>query len=338
MSQPSAPSPPNMQQSYAQGIQTYLQYLPEMLNTEMADRYKYDPQRIAEQQGLQAQFGPTQYAQMLDALKALDPTGYALREQTGAALSKDLAAGSNLTSDQSQALEQQIRRSSAARGNTYGQAPVQAEAFTKGMYGMQLYQQRLQNAMNFQNSATPESWATMVPPVSADRSMAYVNPNAGFQGEQFALQNYQNQLAASQMQGNSGSSWGSGIGSILGMAAGAYFGGPMGAQMGGSLGGSLGGGIGSIFSDKRIKTNISKVGTAPSGVGLYRYKPKFGGQPMIGAIAQNVAKTRPDAVSVDPQSGLLKVDYTKLGLPGFPVPAAIQPANSLTGRSFERYE
>jgi hypothetical protein len=44
--------------------------------------------------------------------------------------------------------------------------------------------------------------------------MAYVNPNAGFQGQQFQLQNYQNALGAYglQNQQSGGNPWMSAIG------------------------------------------------------------------------------------------------------------------------------
>lgn len=219
-SSPKIPKAPDPTKYYQKFTNLYLNNLPRFLGAEQGYRDLYDPTRILEQQALQQQFGPTQYAQMLAALKQIDPSGYALREQTAGGISGnlkqlqgDLAQGTKLTPDQEQQLEQEIRRSQAARGNVYGQAPVQAEAFTKGQAGLNLYQQRLQNynqglgtALNFQNSATPESWAQAIPPVAADRSMAYVNPNAGFQGVQYGLQNYQNQLAATQL-GNQNSGY-----------------------------------------------------------------------------------------------------------------------------------
>src|SRR6266404_7955882 len=87
------PSAPNPAQSYSQGIQIYLRNLPRMLQMEQENRGLYDPQRIAEQQGLQAQFGPTQYAQQLAALHQLDPTGTALRTQLGTRIAGDLNRG-----------------------------------------------------------------------------------------------------------------------------------------------------------------------------------------------------------------------------------------------------
>ena len=44
-----------------------------------------------------------------------------------------------------------------------------------------------------------------VQPVQAPRAFGYVNPNAGYQGQQFALQNYQNALGYNQLQGGQSS-------------------------------------------------------------------------------------------------------------------------------------
>lgn len=100
-------------------------------------------------------------------------------------------------------------------------------------------------------------------------------------------QNYQNQLGAynTQMAQSNGI-----IGGLFG------------------LGGKL---IG--LSDERAKKNIKKVGEI-NGHGLYSYDYKKGkgdGKHHVGVIAQEVEKTRPDAVSRRPD-GLRQVNYGKL--------------------------
>ena len=274
-STPNIPNPPNTKQSYQQGTNTYLGMLDRYLNAEQGARNTYDPQRIAENQANQSKFGHTQYAQMLDALRQIDPTGYNLREQTGKTISNNLAG--NFSPGQTE----MVRRAEAARGNVYGQAAVTGE-------GMNLSQNALQNSMNFQNSATPESWMSAIPPISADRSMAYVNPNAGFMGINSANQGFQNQLGAAglgmQPQNNS---WMTALGSA--------------AQLAGA------------FSDPRLKSNVSKVGKA-NGMNLYKYDIQEPKRTEIGVMADEVAKKRPDAVMRDPTSGYMKVMYGKLGL------------------------
>lgn len=74
-------------------------------------------------------------------------------------------------------------------------------------------------------------------------------------------------------------------------------------------------GIGGLFSmsDERTKTNIEPLGTVEGQeVFSYDYKGKFDdGQKHIGVMAQEVEKTRPDAVMTGPD-GLKRVAYGKI--------------------------
>tara|TARA_R110000868_G_scaffold59761_2_gene183350 strand:- start:4008 stop:5303 length:1296 start_codon:yes stop_codon:yes gene_type:complete len=62
-----------------------------------------------------------------------------------------------------------------------------------------------------------------------------------------------------------------------------------------------------LFSDRRLKSNIKRVGTHPAlGVGIYTYKMM--GMPQHGVIAQEVRAVRPDLVRRH-ASGYLQVNY-----------------------------
>lgn len=64
------------------------------------------------------------------------------------------------------------------------------------------------------------------------------------------------------------------------------------------------------FSDERVKQDIHKIGESDSGMPLYSYRYKWEG-PMsmhIGVLAQDVEKTRPEAVFHTPE-GIKMVDY-----------------------------
>ena len=61
-----------------------------------------------------------------------------------------------------------------------------------------------------------------------------------------------------------------------------------------------------MFSDRRLKSNIRRVGTHAIGVGIYDYTMM--GMPQRGVIAQEVAQVRPDLVRRH-ASGYLMVDY-----------------------------
>lgn len=101
---------------------------------------------------------------------------------------------------------------------------------------------------------------------------------------------------------SSGGGLGSSIGSLLsGAGSGA-----------GSLLSGLGSGLGSIlgvFSDERLKDDIKKVGELYDGTNVYRYRYLWDDPAMtrIGVMAQEVEKTRPDAIGE--VAGFKTVDY-----------------------------
>lgn len=76
---------------------------------------------------------------------------------------------------------------------------------------------------------------------------------------------------------------------------------------GGSGGGGSGGQAGG-WSDRRLKTDIHILGHSPSGLTIYQFRYVWGGPIYVGVMAQELLKTRPDAVIVT-DSGYLMVDY-----------------------------
>lgn len=87
--------------------------------------------------------------------------------------------------------------------------------------------------------------------------------------------------------------------------------GTFGSILGGA--GSLASGLGSMglkFSDRRLKTDIKKVGKLDDGLGVFSYRYKSGGPTEIGVMAQEVARVNPRAVHNF--GGLLAVDYGAL--------------------------
>jgi hypothetical protein len=92
---------------------------------------------------------------------------------------------------------------------------------------------------------------------------------------------------------------------------------PQQKQQSSTLGNILGGamtGIGALkglFSDERLKEDIEKVGKTYDGQNIYSYRYKGGGPKMLGLMAQEVMKKKPEAVERDPESGFLMVDYEK---------------------------
>ncbi len=75
--------------------------------------------------------------------------------------------------------------------------------------------------------------------------------------------------------------------------------------------GSIAGGF---LSDKRLKTDIKKVGKSKSGIPEYEYSYKTDRlkRRYRGAMAQDLEKLRPSAVVEDPITGLKAVDYRQI--------------------------
>ena len=74
---------------------------------------------------------------------------------------------------------------------------------------------------------------------------------------------------------------------------------------------------GAKASDKKLKTNIQKVGQLPSGLPTYtwdwkeEFKHLVGNQPTLGVIAQEAMELFPEAVSMH-ADGYLQVDYSRI--------------------------
>jgi hypothetical protein len=64
-----------------------------------------------------------------------------------------------------------------------------------------------------------------------------------------------------------------------------------------------------LFSDRRLKTDIKRVGELDNGLAVFKYRYKAGGPMQIGVMGQDVQKKNPDAVRNI--GGLLAVDYGK---------------------------
>lgn len=345
-STPSTPAPPDFAKTYQEGINVFLKNLPQMLDTEINTRWQQDPERIREQQELQSLYGPTQVQQQKDALEQFDPYSAWIRRDLANHVGEglfagdsanpvygelqsrvlgDLQSGYKLPDDYARELEQSTRGAQAARGNIYGTGPALAESSVKGKAALDLYQQHIQNAAgfmgikspgqlatenagNFLSGPTPEQQALAIQAVQPDRSMSYVNPSAGTQGASYGLQNYQNLLAQQQLVGNQRNPWAS---AATGAASGALTGaalGPWGALAGGVIGGAAG-----YFSDSRLKENIRLICKTAAGFPMVVFNYKGCKETMVGTLAEEVQKTRPDAVGE--RDGFLTVCYEKLDLP-----------------------
>jgi hypothetical protein len=71
------------------------------------------------------------------------------------------------------------------------------------------------------------------------------------------------------------------------------------------------GGLASIFSDRRLKTDIRKVGEMPDGLGVYRFRYHGQVARLLGVMADEVARLRPWALGPI-RAGFATVNYGAL--------------------------
>jgi hypothetical protein len=171
---------------------------------------------------VQQKYGKDFVKQRIEELKAADPTGYEVREMLGESAKEDLARGTELSPELARQVTQQERAAQAARGNIYGSAPAAAEAMSLGDAGFRMRQQRLANAASFLSGTTPvaqfgqisgaQAGASPFNPMGIQSGIG-VNPAAGGQGQQFAMNTYNQRMNYASNQQPIGAQ-------LLGMATG----------------------------------------------------------------------------------------------------------------------
>ncbi|MDR9807777.1 tail fiber domain-containing protein [Rhizobium hidalgonense] len=103
--------------------------------------------------------------------------------------------------------------------------------------------------------------------------------------------------------GNSSSGGNSGSGGGMG-------GGSSSSSSGSNGGGNTGGGWN---SDRRLKTQVRRIGTSPAGIPVYVFRYVWGGPLFVGTMAQDLLLIRPDAV-MQTASGYYMVNYSVLDI------------------------
>ena len=59
----------------------------------------------------------------------------------------------------------------------------------------------------------------------------------------------------------------------------------------------------------RVKSNVELMGQSPSGINIYEYTYVGDAQRYRGVVAQELFDSHPDAVRLDPDTGLYSVAY-----------------------------
>ena len=175
-----APDQRDPVEDYRRGIDVYLKSLPRLLEAESGARTSYDPERVEQALALE---------------EAYDPNRARIRTQMGESIAGDLEAGYALPPGLSREIQQATRGAQSARGNIYGGAAANEEAFNTGTRAFDIYNRRLANAGTFLG---------MPSPAQPDRTAAYTSGGFSTGGQIAGLgqQAYQNALAGYNAQGN----------------------------------------------------------------------------------------------------------------------------------------
>ncbi|MEI1248077.1 tail fiber domain-containing protein [Rhizobium aouanii] len=83
-------------------------------------------------------------------------------------------------------------------------------------------------------------------------------------------------------------------------------------------------------SDRRLKTQVRRIGTSPSGIPVYAFRYIWGGPLFVGTMAQDLLLIRPDAV-MQTASGYYMVSYEKLDIDMISVAEGISLATTGAG-------
>lgn len=201
-----------------------------------------------------------------------------------------------------------INRRRAAGGMlNSGNADQDAQTFGQNLQNQQ-YNNWLTNLSGVNNNALTATAGTAQGQAGVYGDLASLANNNATNQTNLLGQTTAGQVGANNLQAQ-GEAAGAknllGLGtSILGMGTGG------GSTVGGSLFSSLGS-LGSMFSDRRLKSNIKRIGTAHNGLPLYEYT--IFGQRQRGVMADEAEKVMPAAVSTH-SSGFKMVNYAMLGL------------------------
>jgi hypothetical protein len=174
-------------------------------------------------------------------------------------------------------MSQKRQEAAGARSNAFGMAQdfysaPGLQALGNAPLSYQAGQQQLQMGLGAIGSATPQM----------------INPDAG---ANLGMQQRSMQTQANIANQSAKASHSAGIFSALGSIGGAAIGAGM-------------------FSDKRLKTDIKKVGKTDKGLPVYTYKYKGSDTAQMGVMAQDVEKKTPSAVKT--VGGFKALDYSKV--------------------------
>lgn len=246
--------------------------------------------------------------EVMQAQREADPSQYALYDSLMDQAQSEVDRGGRLSPEERRMAVQTAAESGQARGRGLDNSTMFAEALNR---------QQFSDAREDRARGFGQSMLQAGEMVNADPFLTILGRPSGAsqmaQGQQLMGNQMMNNLGPALFDPNTG----------LNMAMAnqanqtnynAAKEGAAGSMMGGLFSGlgSLGSGlaIGGMFSDRRLKWDVQRVGTHPLGIGLYSYRYKGSTGRHLGVIAQEVQRVKPQAVGEC--AGFLTVDYDQL--------------------------
>lgn len=230
-----APRAPRFDVSYQRGINTQIQQLPRMLESEAQAREQYDPRFLEQtlrqnertagetarqQLAIAGEYSPQLIEQNKELLTMADPFALDIRNDMGRQVRDELAAGAGLSDEDKRRVRGSTYESLVNRGVEEGGVGAVTEALAMLNEGERKYQQRLSNASSYlsqPNVAQLSGGLRMgYTPMPEPQSFRYFNPDVGQQAVRSSDQNYSTQADIYRTQAAQPNPWVQGLGMIGG--------------------------------------------------------------------------------------------------------------------------
>jgi hypothetical protein len=246
-------------------------------------------------------------------MQQLSPEQAGVVESFNTEAQRALAASQRISPEEQRGYQQTAREAASAAGRLGGNAAIASEVMGReDIFARKRAEaaQAGQNAYNVAQGFYTQPGLSLLSsaPLSYQQGQQFINTGLGSIGAgtpqlfdtsvglNLGAAQRSNQLAAQSATAQARAAGSSGLMGAIG-------------GLGGGLAQGIGaaGGIGAFFSDKRLKTDIKKVGKTDAGLPIYTYKYKGDNRTQMGVMAQDVEKKTPKAVSE--VGGFKAVDY-----------------------------
>jgi len=258
---------------------------------------RLDPRFAQQEKDLQTRLANQDISQNSDAYR--DAMRQFNESKTDAYNQAQLSAitGAGAEAQRNQAMDMGLRQQQVGETNTQGQFGNQARSQMFG-FGNTVYNQGMQNA-NYNNALRGQQLQEQI----QKRGFSLNEIQALLNGQQVSMPQFGSYGQAGKAQatdysGAAGSQYDASMDAYNAKQAG------ISNMVGGATSAAM------MFSDRRVKADIERIGTHPRGFGIYRYRYIGERMPRVGVIAQDVRRFAPELVGS--VRGVLQVNYAAL--------------------------